>query len=458
MADQIIQGMHGCSREDQYVCPEDPVLRERLEWFQDQKLALMMHFGIYSQMGICESWPLSDEDAEWSRRDVDWEEDPEAFRKQYRDMNKSFNPVRIQPDKWAEFAEENGFKYLIFTTKHHDGFCMYDTKYTDYKVTSPDCPFHTHKHADIVRSVFDAFRARNIAIAAYFSKPDWHCPWYWAEGMENPVGYSRNPTYDPKRRPDVWEKYVEFTHNQIMELIEGYGRIDILWLDGGQVRPDNGQDIRLSELAARARKIQPWLLTADRTVGGENENYITPEQSVPSGPIRVPWESCVTAGTAFSYRFDEKYKSTRELVHLLIDVVCRGGNLALNVAPQPNGALPAEAMRRIEGLGAWLKVCGEAIYATRMAEPNEAGRVAFTKKGDTVYAILRQPEGEALPESVLIPWPGRAETISLVDTGAELPFDRTEGGYEVRLPAGLAGSCPLAPVFRIEKQVKDGQK
>ena len=291
MADLIKQGMHGCSREDEYVRPQDPLIQERLEWFQDQKLALMMHFGLYSQLGICESWPLSNEDAEWSREAICWEKDEAVFRQQYVSLNKSFNPVCMEPEKWAEMAARNGFKYLIFTTKHHDGFCMFDTKLTDYKVTSPDCPFHTHKHANIAKSVFDAFREKGIAIAAYFSKPDWHCPWYWAEGQELPVGHWRNPTYDPAQKPELWEKYIQFTHGQIMELMQDYGRIDVLWLDGGQVAPQNGQDIRLSEVVKEARKIQPWLLTADRTVGGENENYITPEQSVPSAPIRVPWEA-----------------------------------------------------------------------------------------------------------------------------------------------------------------------
>ncbi len=450
MADLIMKGMHGCSREDQYVRPENPLIQERLEWFQDQKLALMMHFGIYSQMGICESWPLSNEDADWSRKDVTWEDDEPAFRKQYVDMNKSFNPVCIRPDQWAEMAKENGFKYLIFTTKHHDGFCMFDTKYTDYKITSPDCPFHTHKYADVVRHVFDAFREKDIAIAAYFSKPDWHCPWYWAENMDLPVGHYRHPTYKPEEHPEIWNKYVEFTHNQIMELMENYGRIDILWLDGGQVNPANGQDVRLSEVVARARRIQPWLITADRTVGGENENYITPEQSVPDKPICVPWESCVTVGTAFSYRYDEKYKSSRQLVNLLIDVVCRGGNLALNIAPQPNGILPAEAIRQVNGMGAWLRANGEAIYGTRMTTPNEDGIFAFTKKGSLTYALMRLNENEPLPEKVLIPWPGEVKKNTLISTNTEVAFEKCENGYLVTLPYALIGANPIAPAFRME--------
>lgn len=450
MADLIQQGMHGCSREADYVWPDDPVIRERLEWFQDQKLALMMHFGIYSQLGICESWSLPDEDAFWARKEIDWEQDGEMIKNQYVNLNRSFNPVRIQPEKWAAFAKENGFKYLIFTTKHHDGFCLFDSKYTHYKSTDPSCPFSVHKHANIVRGVFDAFRAEGLGIAAYFSKPDWNCPWYWAEGMENPVAASRNPTYDPEAHPELWEKFVQFTHGQMMELIQDYGRIDILWLDGGQVAPQNGQDIRLSEFVEKARKIQPWLLTADRTVGGPNENYITPEQSVPLSPIRVPWESCVTAGTAFSYRFDEQYKTPRQLVHLLIDIVCRGGNLALNIAPQPDGRLPAPAMRAAEKLGAWLRENGEAIYGTRMTDPNESGAVAFTKKGDKRYALVRVKEGEALGESLFIPWPEKVGRMTVVGLEAPLRFERRDGGYQVSVPQLLIGSSPLALVIRME--------
>jgi len=450
MSDNIKKGVHGCSAEENYVRPNDPLILERLEWFQDQKLALMMHYGPYSQMGIDASWALSDGDASWSRTAVTWESDPEVFKKQYIDMYKSFNPVRFQPDKWAEFAAENGFKYLIFTTKHHDGFCMYDSGYTDYKITSKDCPFHTHKYADIVREVFDAFRKKDIGIAAYFSKPDWHCPWYWAEGMDRPVAYNRNPTYTPSEHPELWDKFIGFTHDQIMELMENYGKIDILWLDGGQVNPSNGQDINMNKIVADARAVQPWLITADRTVGGENENYITPEQCIPDKAIRVPWESCVTIGSIWGYRYSDTYKSSRTLVHMLINVVSRGGNLALNVGPQPNGELPAEAMREIEGMGAWLRENGEAIYGTRAAEITKEGDVFFTEKGETLYALIPLEDDESITDSLFIPLQSNVKTVTYLTTGEEMPFEKTEGGIKITLSKPINGRESFAPVFRLD--------
>ena len=281
MADMIVRGVHGCSREDRYVYPTDPLIRQRLEWFKDQKLALMIHYGPYSQLGVSASWSLSDGDASWSRAAVDWETDSEAYRRQYVDQYKTFNPVRFQPDKWAQFAYENGFRYLIFTTKHHDGFCMFDTQYTDYKITSPKCPFHNHKFADFTRELFDAFRRKGLAIAAYFSKPDWHCPWYWAENMKYPVAHHRDPTYIPGEHPEIWEKFAEFTKNQILELVRNYGKIDILWLDGAQVNPKNGQDIHLSDIITESRKIQPWLITVDCAIGGEMKITLHPSKAFP---------------------------------------------------------------------------------------------------------------------------------------------------------------------------------
>ena len=450
--DGIVAGVHGYMPAN-YVVPAEPEVREHLEWFRDQKLALMVHFGIYSQMGIIESWPLVDREAKWSRLLVDWK-DGDDFKREYLSMNRSFNPVRFQPEVWADIAARNGFRYLVFTTKHHDGFCMYDSKYTDYKVTAPDCPFSRNPNADIVRALYDAFRARGLGISCYFSKPDWHHPDYWDDCG---VGHrtTRMPTYDVKANPERWERFREYTRNQILELIANYGKIDVLWLDGGQVKRKTGLDIRIEEIVAEARKIQPWLIAADRTAGGTCENVITPEQEVPPKPLAVPWESCITMGTGFSYRYDDTYKSPRELIHLLINVVAKGGNLALNVAPGPDGRLPRPAIERMDAMGAWLRKNGEAIYGTRPAKPFigkvDSGRIAFTGKGRAVYAIRLWKEGEFGVRRIFLPvaGPERVTKVTHLASGRTLGFRLEDGLLAVDLPRDLALD-PYAEAFRCE--------
>jgi alpha-L-fucosidase len=366
-------------------------------------------------------------------------------------LNKTFNPLRFQPELWADLAAENGFKYLNFTTKHHDGFCMWDTKTTDYRITGPDCPFHTHKYADITKQLFNAFREKGLGISAYFSKADWHTPYYWAPGMKPGTTTSRGPTYDPKEYPWLWEQFVQFTHEQIMELMTNYGKIDVLWLDAGWVNDYRDQNIRLGEVVERARKIQPWLLSADRTVGGPYENLITPEQTLPERALSVPWESCITMGSAFSFRYEDDYKTVRQLIHLLVEIVAKGGNLALNVGPQPDGRISKTAISRIKGMGAWLKVHGEAIYGTRICEPYSVGRAQFTQKGDTTYAFyLYRDEHEAVPAELHLPLQQPFSRIDLVGGADNLEFRRTDDGVAIRLPEKeREGLAPIAHVFRI---------
>ncbi|WJH35244.1 alpha-L-fucosidase [Paenibacillus sp. CC-CFT747] len=445
-------GVHNFSKEEEWVKPEDPLLLERLEWFKDQKLGLMMHWGPYSQLGLVESWALSDDDGNWSRDDINWTDDMEEFKRQYFDLNRTFNPVRLQPDVWAELAADNGFRYFLFTTKHHDGFCMWDTHTTDYRVTGQDTPFHTHKYADICRELFDAFRAKGLAISAYFSKADWHTPYYWAPGMERGRHMWRGPSYDPEKYPWLWEKFVDFTHEQIMELLTKYGRIDCLWLDAGWVREGrSGQDIRLGEVVEKARRTQPWLLAADRTVGGPYENIVTPEQTIPERPMNIPWESCITMGTSFSFRYEDTYKTPRQLAHILLEVVAKGGNLALNVGPQPDGRLPEGAIRSMKGLGAWLKEYGEGIYGTRVCEPAFTGEWAFTRKDTTGYAFrLYRSEAEAVSRQLVIPYPENVTRIELIGTEEALEFERTTDGWAVTLPeTALSEKAPITHAFRM---------
>lgn len=427
-----------------YVPPTDPLVQAKLKWWRGLKFGLLMHWGTYSQWGIVESWSICPEDEGWCQRRGPKAADYFAYRTAYEKLQTTFNPVRFNPAKWAGAAKEAGMRYVVFTTKHHDGFCMFDTALTDYKITSERCPFHTHSRSNITREVFNAFRTNGLGIGAYFSKPDWHSPHYWWPYFPPK---DRNPNYDLQRYPQRWQDFKQFTWKQIEELMTGYGSIDILWLDGGQVRPPQ-QDIDMNGLAAMARTHQPGLLVVDRTVSGENENYCTPENEVPGQLLPYPWETCMPMATSWSHVPHDPYKSPGTLVRHLCRIVARGGCLLLNIGPRKDGEWDDDAYARLKAIGAWMKINGEAIYETEPVKPYERGDLVFTSKSDgTVYAlVLAHDDQSGLPESITLPAEIAARTghIALLGGGDLNAVPAADGGLTVNFPPDLRAKPPTA--------------
>ncbi|MCD8540091.1 MAG: alpha-L-fucosidase [Leadbetterella sp.] len=331
--------LHPVSSEYRY--PQDARVAANLENWRDQKFGMIIHWGIYAVPGIIESWSICNEN--WIERDSTVRYDD--YKRWYWGQSEKFNPVRFNPEQWAKAAKDAGMKYLVFTTKHHDGFNLFDTKYSDYKITSG--PFRNDPRANVTRYVFDAFRKEGMLIGAYFSKPDWHSQYFWWDKYATP---DRNVNYDIRKHPWRWNRFKEFTHNQVNELTSEYGKVDILWLDGGWVRPRNtvnaevlswgapipdfDQEINMPRVAEIARKNQEGILIVDRTVHGEFENYRTPEQGIPAEKSDDPWESCITLGGAWSYVQDDRFKSSEWAIHTLVEIVAKGGNLLLGVGPR----------------------------------------------------------------------------------------------------------------------------
>jgi alpha-L-fucosidase len=449
------------AQEDPYVLPSDPQVREKLQEWQDLKFGLLMHWGLYAQLGIVESWALVSEDQPFQDRGgMPYTE----FKEMYFGLIREFNPRRFDPAPWARAAREAGMRYVVFTTKHHDGFCMWDTRQTDFRITGPESPFRDDPRANVAKEVFDAFRAEDFMIGAYFSKPDWHHPDYWSPLWATP---NRNNNYDTRKYPEKWQRFRDFTYAQIEELMTTLGRVDILWLDGGWVRPDSTindevrswgydisrweQDIDMPRIAAMARGHQPGLLIVDRTVHGEFENYRTPEQRVPDEALPYPWETNMTLTQSWGHNFDPVYKTPEQIIRTLVEVVSRGGNYLLDVAPTPDGTFEDEAYAALAEIGQWMSVNGGAIYGTRSREPfGEGENVRFTrtKDGATIFAFALEWPGDVLHLRTVRARKG-SEIVLLGDDRA-LAWIQDDDGLRIDLSPVQEGRGRHAWVFRIE--------
>jgi alpha-L-fucosidase len=444
-------------QSNHYEAPTDPLVKQKLDNWQDKKFGMIIHWGLYAVPGIIESWSICSED--WIERDtaISYED----YKKWYWDFSKLFNPTRFNPEQWSAAGKNAGMKYLVFTTKHHDGFAMFDTKQSDFSIAKG--PFANNPKADVAKYVFDAFRKDDFMIGAYFSKPDWHSQYYW---WQKYATADRNNNYDIRKYPWRWDKFKDYTYNQISELMNNYGSIDILWLDGGWVRPLNtvnaevlswganipkwSQDIDMPKIAQMARKAQPGLIMVDRTVHGPYENYQTPEQKIPEEQLDYPWESCMTLGGAWGFVPNDQYKSATEVIHKLVEIVAKGGSLLLGIGPKADGTLPNDVITRLNEIGKWTALNGKAIYSTRITKNYNSGQTWFTqsKDGKQRFAIYcSQPD----QVNTMVTWKGnspkKGTDVILVSTGQKVKWTDINGETRLRLPEKNSNQIALAFQF-----------
>jgi len=428
--------VHQQSNTEDYVWPTDPQVLTKLKHWQDQKFGVLMHWGLYSVPGVVESWSICSEDWIVRERKPTYEED----KAWYWSQKDSLNPVNFDPSKWADVMKKAGMKYMIFTTKHHDGFCMFDTKYTDFSIAHG--PFGKDPRHNIAKEVFDAYRNKGFMIGCYFSKPDWHSKWFWNPYYATP---NRRINYKKQQHPDWWQNYRKFTQNQLNELTTDYGNIDILWLDGGWI---TGDEIGLDTILVDARKRNPGMISVDRTIRGKNENYQTPEQGIPAKQLDIPWESCITLSHAWGWTPNAKFKSPNKVIGILAEIVAKGGCLALGVGPKADGTLQPEVVNTLLRIGGWLNKNGQAIYSTVNAAHYNDGKVWFTadKNGKTLYAIYALEDGEKTPKTITWTENKPKGKLVLLQNGKSVKYTVKGNQVTVTLPSGLKNE-PLAFKF-----------
>lgn len=428
--------VHQQSNTEDYIWPTDPQVLTKLKHWQDQKFGVLMHWGLYSVPGVVESWSICSEDWIVRERKPTYEED----KAWYWSQKDSLNPVNFDPSKWADVMKKAGMKYMIFTTKHHDGFCMFDTKYTDFSIAHG--PFGKDPRHNIAKEVFNAYRNKGFMIGCYFSKPDWHSKWFWNPYYATP---NRRINYKKKKHPDWWQNYRKFTQNQLNELTTDYGNIDILWLDGGWI---TGEEIGLDTILVDARKRNPGMISVDRTIRGKNENYQTPEQGIPAKQLDIPWESCITLSHAWGWTPNAKFKSPNKVIGILSEIVAKGGCLALGVGPKADGTLQPEVVNTLLKIGSWLNKNGQAIYSTVNAAHYNDGKVWFTadKNGKTLYAIYALEDGEKTPKTITWTENKPKGKLVLLQNGKSVKYTVKGNQVTVTLPSGLKNE-PLAFKF-----------
>lgn len=428
-------GANGQHKRPPYQYPDDPQVLQKIKDWQELKFGLFMHWGTYSQWGIVESWSLCPEDRDFTSVRPAGKSYFE-YVKDYEKLKTTFNPVKFDPEKWAKAAKYAGMKYVVFTTKHHDGFNMYDTRQTDYKVTSMACPFSKNPKANVAKEIFDAFRKESFMVGAYYSISDWNNKDFWWDYFPP---FDRHINYSPEKYPEKWQRLNDFIYNQLNELTGGdYGNLDLLWFDLCSVSKEKNVD--WPRFSGMLRKNQPGIMMVARGSNGQYENYRTPEQETPDQTLDYPWETCMTMGKSWSYKPSDQYKTVYELVQLLVKIVSRGGNFLLNIGPGPNGDFDLLAYDRLKAIGDWMQINGEAIYGTKPIAHYHEAKIAYTQKGDNIYAFYLPDEKEIkMPLKIVISCmqPIKGSKVFLLGYNKPLKWENNGKGIVINIPKEL---------------------
>lgn len=418
---------------------------ERLKWWTDARFGLFIHFGLYA-LPARHEWVKNHE---------------RLTNEQYQKYFDHFNPDLFNPREWARMAKAAGMKYAVITSKHHEGFCLWDSKYTDYKVTNT--PFGR----DLLKEFVEAFRAEGLKVGFYYSLLDWHHPDYTIDVM-HPLRPANEADYDRLNAGKDMNRYRQYMKDQVRELLTNYGEISIMWFDfsfpgkHGKGR-DDWDSVGLLKLA---RSLQPNIIVDDRLDLQDVEggwDFTTPEQVVVTKwpeykGKKIPWETCQTFSGSWGYYRDEyTWKSPSQLIQLLINSVSKGGNLLLNVGPTGRGTFDQRAQERLEAMGDWMAVNSRSIYGCTEAPPE------FVAPPNTL--LTWNPETRRLYVH-LLSYPlngiwlkglaGKVEYVQFLHDASEILFEPGKGEEASDLWLSLPVQKPPVEIPVLELFIKKG--
>ena len=408
-------------------------MKNRTEWFTNARFGMFIHWGIYSIPAQGE-WVIYQQDLN---------------RSDYERYAAEFNPVDFDPGSWADLAKDAGMKYVVFTTKHHDGFCMFDSRYTDYKIT------RTPYGRDITRELVEAFRERGIRIGFYHSLVDWRHP-HFIPDLEHPLG-KHGKTDWPGRDRRIYQKYL---YSQVEQLMSDYGKIDLLFFDYTS-RYKTSEEWDPEHLLEMVYRLQPEIIVNDRLSFDKSSfagDYLTPEISVPNHPLKrngapVPWETCMTMNNHWGYAEDDHdFKEVSTVMTALTQCVSKNGNLLFNIGPDSRGNIPEEGKLLLRGIAEWFSHNGEAVTGAGEAPFTPPSGMHYTAAGEkTLYLHI---PFQVMGDIILPQLRGKVAKITLLQDGSEVQ-QITWWGEELLQPDELRirtrpGKLTLPAVLKLE--------